>query len=80
MASEDDANFKVKLIDVCPTVRKVKVNSSVSMAHKLALKKVQPSILFVVLSARALSLREAFRPYGKITSSMVLCRDRLFLD
>ena len=38
MASEDDANFKVKLIDACLKVRKVKVNSSVSMAHELALK------------------------------------------
>ena len=39
MASEDGANYKVKLIDAKLKVRVVKVNPSVSMAHEIALKK-----------------------------------------
>lgn len=39
MASEDDADYKVKLIDANLKVRKVKVNASVSLAHEVTLKK-----------------------------------------
>ncbi|XP_046840161.1 uncharacterized protein F54H12.2-like [Xenia sp. Carnegie-2017] len=39
MASEDDAAFKVKLVDVYLKVRKVKVNPSRAMSHEVALKK-----------------------------------------
>ena len=39
MASEGDADYKVKLIDANLKIRKVKVNPSVSLAHEVALKK-----------------------------------------
>ncbi|XP_046862568.1 uncharacterized protein F54H12.2-like [Xenia sp. Carnegie-2017] len=39
MASDDDAAFKVKLVDVYLKVRKVKVNPSRAMSHEVALKK-----------------------------------------
>ena len=39
MASEDDADYKVKLMDVYLKIRKVKVSPSVSVAHEIALKK-----------------------------------------
>ena len=39
MSSVDNADFKVKLIDAYLKVRKVKVNPSISLAHKVALKK-----------------------------------------
>ncbi|CAB4021329.1 hypothetical protein BSL78_29952 [Paramuricea clavata] len=39
MASEVDADYRVKLIDANLKLRKVKVNPSVSLAHEVALKK-----------------------------------------
>ncbi|CAB4022896.1 uncharacterized transposon-derived [Paramuricea clavata] len=39
MASENDADFRVKLPDAYLKIRKVKVNPSVSVAHEIALKK-----------------------------------------
>ena len=39
MASEDDADYKVKLTDAYLKIRKVKVNPSISVAHEIALKK-----------------------------------------
>ena len=39
MASEDDANYSVKLTDVSLKIRKVKVKPSISFAHEIALKK-----------------------------------------
>ena len=39
MASEDDADFRVKLTDAYFKIRKVKVNPSNSVAHEIALKK-----------------------------------------
>jgi hypothetical protein len=39
MASEDDADYRVKLIDARLKVRKMKVAPSVSIAHEVALKK-----------------------------------------
>ena len=39
MASEADANYRVKLTEVYHNMRKVKVNPSMSIAHELALKK-----------------------------------------
>ena len=39
MASPDDANFKIKLVDAHLKARKVKVSPSVSLAHEMALKK-----------------------------------------
>ena len=39
MASEDDADFRVKLTDAYLKIRKVKVNPSISVAHEIALKK-----------------------------------------
>ncbi|CAB3990567.1 uncharacterized transposon-derived [Paramuricea clavata] len=39
MASEDDADFRVKLTDAYLRIRKVKVNPSISVAHEIALKK-----------------------------------------
>ena len=39
MASEDDADYRVKLIDAYLKIRKVKVNPSISIAHEIALKK-----------------------------------------
>ncbi|XP_046841914.1 uncharacterized protein F54H12.2-like [Xenia sp. Carnegie-2017] len=46
MASEDDAAFKVKLVDVYLKVRKVKVNPSRAMSHEVALKK-SPAVYHV---------------------------------
>lgn len=40
MASENDVDYRVKLIDAYLKIRKVKVNPSISMAHEVALKKV----------------------------------------
>jgi hypothetical protein len=40
MASENDVDYKVKLIDAYLKICKVKVNPSISMAHEVALKKV----------------------------------------
>ncbi|XP_046862563.1 uncharacterized protein F54H12.2-like [Xenia sp. Carnegie-2017] len=45
MSSVDGAAFRVKLIDAYLKVRKVKVNPSISLAHEVALKKVQPFTL-----------------------------------
>jgi hypothetical protein len=39
MTSEDDVDYRVKLIDANLKVRKVKVNPSISLAHEVALKK-----------------------------------------
>ena len=39
MASEDGADFRVKLTDAYLKIRKVKVNPSISVAHEIALKK-----------------------------------------
>ena len=39
MASEADADYRVKLTEVYLKIRKVKVNPSISIAHELALKK-----------------------------------------
>ena len=39
MASEGDADYRVKLTDAYLKIRKVKVSSSISVAHELALKK-----------------------------------------
>jgi hypothetical protein len=39
MASEDGANYRVKLTDAYLKIRKVKVNQSISVAHEIALKK-----------------------------------------
>ena len=39
MASEDDVDYRVKLMDVYLKIRKVKVSPSVSVAHEIALKK-----------------------------------------
>lgn len=39
MSSEDDVDYRVKLIDANLKIRKVKVNPSVSLAHEVALKK-----------------------------------------
>jgi hypothetical protein len=39
MASEDDADFRVKLTDAYLKIRKVKVNPSISVAHEIELKK-----------------------------------------
>jgi hypothetical protein len=41
MASEDDADFRVKLTDAYLKIRKVKVNPSISVAHEIELKKGQ---------------------------------------
>ena len=39
MASETDADYRVKLTEVYLKICKVKVNRSISIAHELALKK-----------------------------------------
>ena len=39
MASEDDADYRVKLTEAYLKIRKVKVNPSITMAHEIALKK-----------------------------------------
>ena len=39
MASEDDVDYRVKLAEAYLKIRKVKVSSSISIAHELALKK-----------------------------------------
>ncbi len=39
MASEDDVDYRAKLMDVYLKIRKVKVSPSVSVAHEIALKK-----------------------------------------
>jgi hypothetical protein len=39
MASENDADFRVKLTDAYLKIRKVKVNPNVSVDHEIALKK-----------------------------------------
>ena len=39
MASEDDADYRVKLTEAYLKIRKVKVSPSISIAHELALKK-----------------------------------------
>ncbi|XP_028397218.1 uncharacterized protein F54H12.2-like [Dendronephthya gigantea] len=39
MASEDDADYRVKLMDVYLKIRKVKISPTISMAHEIALKK-----------------------------------------
>lgn len=39
MSSEDDADYRVQLVDVTLKLRKVKVNPSITMAHEVALKK-----------------------------------------
>ena len=39
MASEDDADYRVKLIEAYLQIRKVKVSPSISVKHELALKK-----------------------------------------
>ena len=39
MASEDDTDYRVKITDAYLKIRKVKVSSSISVAHELALKK-----------------------------------------
>jgi hypothetical protein len=39
MASEGDANYRVKLTDAYLEIRKVKVNPSITVAHEVALKK-----------------------------------------
>ena len=39
MASEADADYRVKLTEVYLKIRKVKINPSISIAHELALKK-----------------------------------------
>ena len=39
MASDDDADYRVKLTDAYLKIRKVKVSPSITMAHKIALKK-----------------------------------------
>ena len=38
-ASENDADYRVKLIDAYLKLRKVKVSPSISLAHEVALKK-----------------------------------------
>ena len=38
MASEDDANFKVKLLDISLKLRKVKVSPTITTAHEITLK------------------------------------------
>ena len=43
MASEVDADYRVKLTEVYLKIRKVKVNPNISIAHELALKK-RPAI------------------------------------
>ncbi|CAB4005809.1 hypothetical protein BSL78_29534 [Paramuricea clavata] len=43
MASEDGADYRVKLTDAYLKIRKVKVNPSISVAHEIALKK-EPTI------------------------------------
>ena len=39
MASEDGADYRVKLTDAYLKIRKVKVNPSISVAHEIVLKK-----------------------------------------
>ena len=39
MASEDDADYRVKLTDAYLKIRKVKVSPSITMAHEIALKR-----------------------------------------
>jgi hypothetical protein len=39
MASEDDVDYRVKLMDVYLKIRKVKISPSISVAHEIALKK-----------------------------------------
>jgi hypothetical protein len=39
MASEDDVDYRVKLMDVYLKIRQVKVSPRVSVAHEIALKK-----------------------------------------
>ena len=39
MASEDDADYRVKLTEASLKIRKVKVGPNISIAHELALKK-----------------------------------------
>ena len=39
MASENDADYRVKLIDAYLKLRKVKVSPSISLTHEVALKK-----------------------------------------
>ena len=39
MVSEDDVDYKVKLVEAYLKIRKVKISPSVSIAHELALKK-----------------------------------------
>ena len=39
MASEDDVDYRVKLMDVYLKIRKVKISPSISVAHEIALKR-----------------------------------------
>ena len=51
MASEDDADYRVKLTDAYMKIRKVKVSPSITMVHEIALKKDQQSTPYLKLSA-----------------------------
>ena len=54
MASEADADYRVKLTEAYLKIRKVKVSPSISIAHELALKKGPASIPLDVWNAKRL--------------------------
>ncbi|CAB3984987.1 uncharacterized transposon-derived [Paramuricea clavata] len=53
MASENDVDYRVKLIDAYLMIRKVKVNPSISMDHEVALKK--ESAMYPILRVKGKS-------------------------
>ena len=80
MASEDGADYKVKLIDVYLKIRQVKVSPSISTAHELTLKK-GPAIYPI----RRIECKSFVIPAGnpcleKTTSLTDSCRNHLSLD
>ena len=80
MASENDADYRVKLTEAYLKIRKVKVSPSISVAHELALKK-EPALYPVrrvecktfIIAAGNPSLRKSIVPktfvFGMIDSA-----------
>ena len=80
MASENDANYRVKLADAYLKTRKVKVNPSIAVAHEVALKK-GPAIYPI----RHVECKSFIVPGGnpslrKDNLFMALYQKHLFLD
>ena len=80
MPSENDADYRVKLIDAYLKLRKVKVSPSISLAHEVALKK-GPAIYPIrrvecksfIISAGNSSLRKDNVFDGLVPKSFVIC-------